>query len=1436
MSENMCLKDFLIKESIMANEANKFDNIFIERVLINKINKILILELSSNDLLKESMIEELLLKLRTKYSVFKNIEINMKYACDIDSLNDIQKAIFIDNIKSYLSKKFVFCNSWLSDCNIKIENEILDIFINKNMPEEIFNEKKLKLIETLKNKLNIEFEKTIKINIDFNKNIKVDEFEKAKEAIEKEYIEKIKLETPEIKVSKSNDDSSDLEVKTGLFFGKKISEEIEKIINLTTNSGEVTIKGELFSLETREIKGNKKIYTFNMTDKSYSIGVKLFANEKQQPLLDANLKNGCYYKVRGDVIFDTFSKSVLITAKAIAKTKTPPQRKDTSSEKRVELHCHTQMSDMDGMASIGDLVKMAADWGHSALAITDHGVVQAFPDGMSSGKKNNIKMIYGMEGYLVNDGAELIHCNNEIPLYTDFVVFDLETTGFSPLSNNITEIGAVKISDGKITERYSQLVNPNEPIPMKIQELTGITDDMVVDKPRIADCLSDFIEFIGDSVLVAHNASFDMSFLKENARRNDIEVNNPVLDTLQLSRILLKNLKSHKLNRIAKHLNINLENHHRAVDDSAATGEILLKFLDMLKSMNYQKLHEINSLAEENLNYKNQSTYHIIILAKNEVGIKNLYKLVSESHINYFYRRPRIPRSLLEKYREGLILGTACEAGELFKAIMRGATDEEVKILVDFYDFLEIQPIGNNQFMLEKGMAKTEEDLRDFNRKIVNYGEMYDKLVVATGDVHFLNPEDEIYRRILMTGKGFSDADNQPPLYLKTTDEMLKEFSYLGKEKAFEVVVTNTNLIADEIDQIKPIPDETFPPVLEGSDEELRSITYTKAENMYGAPLPKIVEDRLEKELNSIIGNGYSVLYIIAQKLVWKSNAGGYLVGSRGSVGSSFAATMAGITEVNPLQPHYYCSECKYSEFQDDGTYGSGVDMPDKDCPKCNKPLIKDGFDIPFETFLGFEGDKEPDIDLNFAGPAQTEAHQYTEELFGEGYVYRAGTIGTIAEKTAYGFVKKYYDEKEIPLNRAEADRLVSGCTGIKRTTGQHPGGVMVVPNYKDIHDFTPIQYPANDITSTTKTTHFDYHSISGRILKLDILGHDTPYIIRMLENFTATNAQEIRLDDKETMEIFLSTKSLKIEPKDINSRVGSFGIPEFGTKFVRQMLVDTQPTTFSELIQISGLSHGTDVWLNNAQELVRAGITTLKNAISTRDDIMVYLIYKGVDKKLAFTIMEKVRKGKGLTEEYEDEMRKHDVPEWYIESCKKIKYMFPKAHAAAYVMMSFRIAYYKVHYPEAFYATYFTMKSADFDAELISKGSYVIKEKISELEGLGNSKTAKEKNLLTVLEVALEMYARGINMRKADLYESDSDEFELSDSGILPPLKSLQGVGENAAKNIAKVRNDGKFISKEDIINRAKVSKTVIEALDQHGCLKGLQEKNQLSLLEFDF
>ena len=972
-------------------------------------------------------------------------------------------------------------------------------------------------------------------------------------------------------------------------------------------------------------------------------------------------------------------------------------------------------------------------------------------------------------------------------------------------------------------------------IPDKIIELTNITNDMVSEAPVYETILPKFIEFCGEAVLVAHNASFDIGFIKRYALEIGSDINNTVLDTLELARVLFPDLTKHRLKTIAKLLKIKLVNHHRAVDDADATSKILLKCMNMLREKNINTLDELNEYAYKNVNLKALRANHGIILVKNYEGLKNLYKLVSMAHINYFFRRPRIPKSVLNKHRNGLIIGSACEAGELYQAILSNDTKERIEEIANYYDYFEIQPLGNNQFMIDKEIVNNEEDLININKKIVGLGEKYNKLVVGTCDVHFIDPEDEVYRRILMAAKKFKDADNQPPLYFRTTDEMIKEFSYLGEKKAEEIVIENTNKIAEMMDSIKPIPDGTFPPSIEGADDEFTNITMTKAKDMYGENLPEIVAARLKRELDCIISNGYAVLYIIAQKLVWKSLEDGYLVGSRGSVGSSFAATMAGITEVNPLSPHYYCEKCKYSDFDSEIVKkfagGSGCDMPDKKCPNCGEVLIKDGHDIPFETFLGFDGDKEPDIDLNFSGEYQSKAHAYTEELFGEGHVFKAGTIGTIAEKTAYGFVKKYLDEREITVSNAEINRLLQGCTGVKRTSGQHPGGQMVVPANNEIYEFCPVQRPANDVNSKITTTHFDYHSISGRLLKLDLLGHDDPTVIRMLEDLTKIDATKIPLDDKKTMSLFTSTEALGIKPEDINSQVGTFGLPEFGTKFVRQMLVDTQPKTFSDLIRISGLSHGTDVWLNNAQELVRNKTATLSQTISTRDDIMVYLILQGVEMKHSFFIMEKVRKGKGLTEEDEKAMIDAGVAKWYIDSCKKIKYMFPKAHAAAYVMMAFRIAYFKVYYPEKFYATFFSIRATDFDYALMCNGKERVKKEIKELESKGNDITTKEKGTLTILEIVSEMYCRGIDFIPIDLYKSDSVKFKVTKNGILPPLNSIQGLGNTAANNVVDARLNGEFLSIEEFRQRTKVSKTVIDVMKENKIIYGLPESNQLSL-----
>ena len=1222
----------------------------------------------------------------------------------------------------------------------------------------------------------------------------------------------------------------------GALKGKAITGEPVIIQEVVEEEKSMTVQGRIINLEVRRLNSGRNIVSFDITDLTDSITVKFFEDEKEKNMVSGNLKKGMWVKVRGPVQQDTFSKELTLMAWDINLAEFE-SRLDDAVEKRVELHFHTKMSAMDGFAGVSDAVALAAKWGHPAVAITDHGVVQAFPDAYEAGKRHNIKILYGMEGYLINDGAPIIVKPHPRPIIEEeFVVFDLETTGFSPIACEIIEIGAVKIKASVIIDRFARFVRPQNGIPSEIQKLTGIFPETVANAEPVENVLPKFMEFVGAATLVAHNAQFDAGFIRVNLMRQaQTNLNNSVLDTLGLARSLLPKLKNHKLKNLAKEFGIPLEKHHRAVDDAEATASIFLKLLTQLPARNISLLTDINDLTKD-INLDKLRSNHIVLLVQNQIGLRNLYHLVTMSHLNFFYRHPRIPRSELVKRREGLIIGSACEAGELFSAYLDGANQEKIEEIASFYDYLEIQPVTNNEFLVRQGRVKGNADLQQLNRNIVELGTKLNKPVVATSDVHFLEPSDGFYRQVLMAGSGFADADNPDPLYFKTTEEMLGEFSYLGKEKAHEVVITNPRLIADQIDHITPIENGFFPPEIEGADEQISSMTRAKAASIYGEMLPSVVSRRVEKELESIISNGFAVLYLTAHKLVKKSNEDGYLVGSRGSVGSSFVATMTGITEVNPLPPHYVCPNCKYSEFIEDGSCGCGADLPDKNCPECGERLKKDGFDIPFEVFLGFEGDKVPDIDLNFSGDYQPRAHKYTEELFGEGYVFRAGTIGTIADKTAYGFVHKYMEERGFRKRKPEMDRLIAGCTGVKRTTGQHPGGVMVVPRNKDVHDFTPLQYPADDKKSGIITTHFDYHSISGRIVKLDILGHDDPTVIKMLEDLTGLDARTIPLDEPQTMKLFSGVEVMGVSSEQIRSSIGSYGIPEFGTKFVRQMLEDTRPTTFSELVRISGFSHGTDVWLNNAQELIKNSICPLAKAISTRDDIMLYLIYTGLQPERAFKIMEGVRKGKGIKPDDEAYMVENKVPEWYIGSCKKIKYMFPKAHAVAYVMMAYRIAYFKVYYPEAFYTTYFTVRADEFDADIVVQGSHAVRQKIEEIENKLKTEakkdvTAKEKNLVTILEVALEMYERGIRMTRVNLLHSDDSKFLITENGIIPPFAALQGLGETAARNIVRARKQKVFTSVEDLRIRAKLSKVVIEMMQNHGCLGGLPETDQMVL-----
>ncbi len=1215
--------------------------------------------------------------------------------------------------------------------------------------------------------------------------------------------------------------------------GKKITKPAEwlKFVDFSINGESegkcLVIKGWVFGINTRTLKNNKTLLTFNITDNTNSITCKVFTDKEE---IVESIKEGNWYLVEGKINYDDYSQEMMFYPRNINLSK-EIIRTDDAPIKRIELHLHSQFSSMDAVSKVDKIMKQASDFGHDTIGITDHGVLQAYPEMMELGRKKKIKVLYGVEGYLVEDQLNMVFGDQDQDFCGEFTFFDLETTGLIPGNHKIIEIAAVKIKNKQIIDSFSTLVNPHCEIPAFITNLTNITNQMVAEGMEERDAIEKFLEFSGDTILVAHNAPFDMSFFNKALADHQISRDNTAVDTLAMSRSLLTQITKHTLKKLCSFFKIDIHNHHRALDDAAASAKVFVKLLDLAEKKGCTSIQTLNNtLSNRERSIRLNPVNHIIIYAKNQAGIKDLYRLVSESHLNYFYKKPRIPKSLLAESRENLLLGSACEAGELFTAMLHNKSQEEIQQIASFYDYLEVQPLGNNQYLVDNNSVPDQEALKTLNKRIINLAKDLNKPVVATGDVHFVNKEDSLYREILFTGQGYKDASKQPPLYYRTTQEMLDEFDYLDEATAREIVIDNPRKISEMIEAVLPIPDGTYPPVIEGSDDEIREMVEGRAKELFGHPLPEIVEKRIKKELDSIIGNGYSVLYLIAQKLVHHSMEDGYLVGSRGSVGSSFVATLCGITEVNPLAPHYRCPHCKHSEFFDSNEVGVGPDLKDATCPHCHTKLEKDGFDIPFETFLGFEGDKEPDIDLNFSGENQAEAHRYTEVLFGKGKVFRAGTISTIAEKTAFGFVKNYYDEKEIKPTRAELERVIQCCAGVKKTTGQHPGGIMVVPTYKDIYDFCPVQRPADDTESDTVTTHFAYESISGRLLKLDILGHDDPTMLKMLKDFTGIDPVGIPLDDEKTMSLFTSTKALDFKDNDFESPLGVCGIPEFGTSFVREMLLDTKPTAFSDLIRISGLSHGTDVWLNNAQDLIRDKKATIKEAICTRDDIMIYLIYAGLEAKTSFTIMEAVRKGKGLKPEWEETMRKNKVPEWYIDSCKKIKYMFPKAHAAAYVTMAFRIAWYKVYYPQAYYATYFSVRASEFDAQLISQGKNGVVERMNQIKELGTKASNKEKSLLTVLEIAHEMMCRGYTFKNVDVYESHYNQFRIIGDALLPPLNALEGIGDKAAQRIFEEAQLRPYMSREDLQTRTKVSKSVIETLEKQGCLNQLPASNQIT------
>lgn len=1426
--------DVLLKQAEIPNSMVDayFTDGYIDRVETSRSNREWTIFIHRDTLLPSPAYRTFGVQVRERMSHIAKIKLVFDYAPSITVAEIVEEywSLFIE----WVQREIASVNGWMSKAQIEVEDSLIHVTMSDAMTLELA--RKRQIDEAIQRFFETYFLKSVRVKLqagEFNEEA-YEEFQQKLVVDQREVIQQMvnSIEQEE-EVEEDNGEAVKLQV------GYEIKEQAVPIQQIQDEEKKITIQGAIFGLDVKELRNGNTLYTYYLTDFTDSLQMKMFAKTKEDVKIMNLLANGKWVRARGKVEYDRFMQvpELVMIPSDLVEVKSPPDRMDQAKEKRVEFHLHTTMSTMDAVNSVDQYIKLAAKWGHKAIAVTDHGNVQCYPEAAKAAKKNGIKMIYGLEANVVNDGVDIVMQPQPIELKTaNYVVFDVETTGLSVTSNKIIELAGVKMCEGREIGRFAKFINPHEKIPYNITQLTNITDEMVQDAPELEPVIREFVEFVGDSILVAHNARFDMGFMQHALKNLDLPIfTNPVLDTLELARLIHPTLKNHRLNTLAAKYKVSLENHHRAIDDSIALGGILFGLLhDAAEQKNLTMLDRLNDFVGKDLS--NVRPFHCGIYALNDVGKKNLFKLISISHTEYFKRVACIPRSKLSEHREGLLVISGCEKGELFETVLN-KTLEEAEEIAQFYDVLEIQPLTMYMHLVEKGLVGSPGHIEQAIQTICRLGQKLDKPVIATGNVHYLNPRDKLFRDITIHGiTGFSPLKDirKPDAHLRTTDEMLEEFAFLGKEKAYEVVVTNTSALADRFEEIKMFPDQLFTPIIDGADEEIRETCYNTAKAVYGEELPDVIIQRLEKELVPIIKFGFSANYLISEKLVKKSNRDGYLVGSRGSVGSSVVAMFLGISEVNPLPPHYVCmnTECRHSEWFLDGSVPSGFDLPNKDCPECGKAMKGDGHDIPFETFLGFKGDKVPDIDLNFSGDYQPVAHNFTKEMFGEKNVFRAGTIGTVAEKTAFGFTKKYEEDHHKKWRGAELNRLANGCTGVKRSTGQHPGGIVVVPDYIDVEDVTPVQYPADDVNAEWKTTHFDYHAFEANLLKLDILGHDDPTMMRMLQDLTGVDPTTIPMNDPKVMSLFSSTDALGVRPDQIRTPVATYGIPEMGTKFVRQMLIEAKPATFADLLQISGLSHGTGVWLGNAQDLIKNGTCNIKTVIGCRDEIMLFLIYKaGMDAGLAFKITENVRKGRGLSDEWIQEMKNCKVPQWYIDSCLKIQYMFPKAHAAAYVISAVRCAYYKVYHPIAFYATYFSVRGADFDLDVLCQGYDAIQKMIIEIEAKGFQATTKEKGSLSILEMALEMTARGFSFKPIDIYRSDATKFIVDGDSLIPPFAAIQGIGENAAKAIAAAKDQGEFLSIEDFQMRSKASKTIVEVLTQMGCFRGLPESNQLSL-----